>query len=429
MALKVGELFASFGIDSSKLGKDLAGINKKFGGVWGGMAKAGIAATAAVTAAVVGIGRSVMAVGQTFEATMSEVQAISGATAEEFKILSDTAKEYGRTTKFTASEAGQALKYMALAGWSVEQSTAAIGGVLQLAAASGMDLAAASDAVTDYLSAFGMEAEKSTYLADMMARAQSTSNTSAAQLADAYGNCASSMHAAGQDIETTTAALMIMANQGLKGSEAGTAMAAMMRDLTQKMKNGSIMIGNTAVSVMDSAGNFRDLNDILLDVAAATDGMGSAQKSAALMTTFTARSIKGVNMLLNEGVDSLNQYEDGLRSASGTAATQSETMIGNLSGDMAKFHSAIEGLQIDIYESTSGALRDAVQGATEIIGAFNEAVRSGFSIDKMEGLFETSFDFLGDIGDKIFQIGVVVEIKNVREVFSVIPRKCFHKLI
>ena len=418
MALKVGELFASFGIDSSKLGKDLAGINKKFGGVWGGMAKAGIAATAAVTAAVVGIGRSVMAVGQTFEATMSEVQAISGATAEEFKILSDTAKEYGRTTKFTASEAGQALKYMALAGWSVEQSTAAIGGVLQLAAASGMDLAAASDAVTDYLSAFGMEAEKSTYLADMMARAQSTSNTSAAQLADAYGNCASSMHAAGQDIETTTAALMIMANQGLKGSEAGTAMAAMMRDLTQKMKNGSIMIGNTAVSVMDSAGNFRDLNDILLDVAAATDGMGSAQKSAALMTTFTARSIKGVNMLLNEGVDSLNQYEDGLRSASGTAATQSETMIGNLSGDMAKFHSAIEGLQIDIYESTSGALRDAVQGATEIIGAFNEAVRSGFSIDKMEGLFETSFDFLGDIGDKIFS---AVE-KGVAVVGKLLPK-------
>ena len=228
---------------------------------------------------------------------------------------------------FSASQAAEALNYMALAGWDAQQSIDALGGVLDLAAASGMDLGAASDAVTDYLSAFGMEASQAGYMADLMAYAQSKANTSAMALADAYGNCASSMHAAGQDIETTTAFLMVLANQGIKGSEAGTQMAAVMRDMTQKMKNGKIMIGNTAVAVTDAAGNFRDLSDIMADVAAATDGMGSAERSAALMTTFSARSIKAVNTILAEGMGSVNDYEMALRNSTGTAAVLKILMV------------------------------------------------------------------------------------------------------
>ena len=134
---------------------------------------------------------------------------------EKLKLLEKTAKEYGATTVFSASEAAQALKYMALAGWDAETATSALGGVLDLAAASGMELAQASDMVTDYLSAFGLAADKSTYFADMLAYAQSNSNTSAEQLGEAYKNSAANMKAAGQDVETTTALLAQMANQGL----------------------------------------------------------------------------------------------------------------------------------------------------------------------------------------------------------------------
>jgi len=321
--------------------------------------------------------KSAATTGMAFEAAMSQVAAISGATGEELQKLTDTARHYGETTKFTASEAAQALNYMALAGWDANQSTEALGGVLALAAASGMDLARASDAVTDYLSAFGMEASQAGYMADLMAYAQSSANTSASQLADAYGNCASSMHAAGQDIETTTAMLMALANQGMKGSEAGTQVSAVMRDLTQKMKNGSIQIGRTKVAVQDANGNFRDMNTIMADIGKATEGMGTAEKSAALMQTFSARSIRAVNTLLNEGVDAVDSYEEALRKSGGTAEAQARTMMDNLQGDIQVFKSALEALQITAGESMNGSMRSVVQEMTGLMEKLTKAGKTG----------------------------------------------------
>lgn len=273
--------------------------------------------------------------GKGYTSMMSEVQAISGASAAEMEQLEATAREYGATTVFSASEAAEALKYMSLAGWDANQSASALGGVLNLAAASGMGLGQASDMVTDYLSAFGMEASQASYFADMLAFAQSNSNTTAEALGEAYRNSAANMHAAGQDVETTTSLLEAMANQGYKGSEAGTALAAVMRDITQKMDEGVIKIGETAIAVQDSEGNFRDLTDILTDVESATDGMGDAQKAAALGTTFTADSIKAMNMILTEGMSTISGYEEELRNAGGTAENMAGIMNDNLSGDMA----------------------------------------------------------------------------------------------
>ena len=208
---------------------------------------------------------NVIELGQNFTSTMSEVSAISGATGEDFEKLEACAREYGATTVFSASNAAEALKYMSLAGWDADQSTSALGGVLNLAAASGMELGAASDMVTDYLSAFAMEAGDAAYFADLLSYAQSHSNTTAEALGEAYKNCAANLNAAGQDVETVTSLLEGMANQGYKGSEAGTAMAAIMRDITNGMKDGAIKIGETSVAVMDAQGNFRDLTDILTE--------------------------------------------------------------------------------------------------------------------------------------------------------------------
>lgn len=307
---------------------------------------------------------NVIELGQNFTSTMSEVSAISGATGEDFEKLEACAREYGATTVFSASNAAEALKYMSLAGWDADQSTSALGGVLNLAAASGMELGAASDMVTDYLSAFAMEAGDAAYFADLLSYAQSHSNTTAEALGEAYKNSAANLNAAGQDVETVTSLLEGMANQGYKGSEAGTAMAAIMRDITNGMKDGAIKIGETSVAVMDAQGNFRDLTDILTEVEAATNGMGDAERAVALSSTFTADSTKGLNLILNEGMDNIAGYEEELRGASGSAEEMANIMNDNLSGDVAAMNSAFEELGLKIYDALESKLRAGVQFIT-----------------------------------------------------------------
>lgn len=324
--------------------------------------------------AAVDAAKAMVEVGSNFESAMSEVKAISGASGSSLDQMAAKAKELGSTTKFTATEVAEGFKYMSLAGWDTNQMLDAINGVVNLAAASEMDLGEASDMVTDYLSAFGLAASDAGKMVDEMVFAQSNSNTSTKQLGDAFGNCAANMNAAGQSMETTTAILEAMANQGTKGSEAGTALAAVMRDITQKMSDGAIQIGDTSVAVMDSEGNFRDLTDILADVEAATDGMGSAQKASALQSTFTARSIKAVNQVLNEGTDNIKSYKDALEQSDGAAAKASETMMDNFKGAVTEAQSAAEGLGVAIFEKVSGPMTAIVDVAADAIGAITEAL-------------------------------------------------------
>lgn len=311
-------------------------------------------------------------VGSNFESSMSKVQALSGASGKDLEMLTETAKHYGETTQFSATQASDALGYMALAGWDANQSCDALGGVLDLAAASGMDLAQASDMVTDYLSAFGLQAKDSSMFADMLAYAQANSNTTTEQLGEAYKNCAANMNAMGQDAQTTTAFLATLANQGLKGSEAGTALNAVMRDMTAHMKDGAIAIGDTSVQVMDANGNYRDLSDIMKDVENATSGMGDAEKAAALQSTFTSDSIKGLNLILNGGVDNTNKFEEALRKSDGTAKKTAKTMNDNLGGDLTSLGSKFEGLQISLYEKFEPALRAIVQAASGFLDVLGE---------------------------------------------------------
>ena len=326
-----------------------------------------VVSAAAVIGQVKDFASNSIELGKNYTSVMSEVAAISGASSSDLAMMENTAREYGATTIFSATEAAEALKYMSLAGWDAQQSTSALGGVLNLAAASGMELGEASDMVTDYLSAFGMQANQSTYFADMLAYAQAHSNTTAAELGEAYGNAAANMHAAGQDVETTTSLLEALANQGRKGSEAGTSVAAMMRDVTAKMEDGAIKIGDTSIAVQDASGNFRDMTDVLTDVGKATEGMGSAQKAAALSAVFTDDSIKAVNMILTEGMDKVAGYEEALRSATGAAEDMADTMNDNLNGDMANMNSAYEEMQLQVFEAMEEPLREGAQWVTSDI--------------------------------------------------------------
>lgn len=324
-------------------------------------------ASTAVTAAVGGIKQAASAVveiGSAFETSMSKVSALSGATGDDLAALEAKARELGSTTTFSASQAADALGYMALAGWDTQAMLAGVGPVLSLAQAGELDLAAASDLVTDYLSAFNMTAEDTGRMVDVLAYAQAHANTTVDGLGQAFKNCAANCNAAGMDVETTSAAIAMMANQGLKGSEAGTALNAVMRDMTSRMEDGSIAIGDQAVAVMDAQGNYRDFADILADVEAATDGMGDAEKAAALQSTFTADSIKGLNLMLNAGAGELSSFRDDLYGCAGAAEDAAKAMTDNLQGDLAGMGSAFEELALKIYDGVQEPLRGAVQFVT-----------------------------------------------------------------
>lgn len=330
-------------------------------GILANLATAGIAVAAG---AVKGFCSQVVEIGKTFETSMSKVSALSGATGEDLATLEAKARELGATTTFSASQAADALGYMALAGWDTQQMLDGVGSVLTLAQAGEMELAAASDLVTDYLSAFNMEASETARMVDVLAYAQANANTTVEGLGMAFKNCAANANAAGMDVETTSAAIAMMANQGLKGSEAGTALNAVLRDMTARMEDGAIAIGDQSVAVMDAEGNYRDFTDILRDVQNATDGMGEAEKAAALQSTFTADSIKGLNLMLNAGADEMSGFREELYGCAGTAEETAKTMTDNLGGDIAAMGSALEELSLKIYDYLQEPLRSAVQFIT-----------------------------------------------------------------
>lgn len=353
-------------VEKSSTFKDMISANLIGDALEGGIRLIGDAAKEA--------GKYVVEVGSEFEAGMSEVAAISGATGQELDSMSAKAKELGASTKFSATEVASAFKYMSLAGWSTQQQLSGIDGVLNLAAASGMELADASDMVTDYLSAFGMQASESAKMADMLAFAQANSNTTAQQLGDAYGNCAAILHTGGQDIETVTSLLEGMANQGLKGSEAGTALGSIMTQITQKMKDGAIQIGDTSVQVADSTGKFRDLTDIITDIDGALGGMESADRSAALSATFNKTALSGLNLVLNEGIGKISGYEEALRSSDGAAKNMADTMQDNLKGKLTELSSATEGLGVAAYSAFSGVMQGTVEVATAAVSGLTKII-------------------------------------------------------
>lgn len=395
-----------------------------------------LAAAVGVATAVKKVGefmKDAVNIGSEFTSMMSEVQAISGASDSEVAQLEQLARDYGAATVFSATEAAEALKYMSLAGWDTSQMTEALGGVLNLAAASGMGLGEASDMVTDYLSAFGMKASQATYFADLLTYAQSNSNTTAAQLGEAYLNCAANMNAAGQDVETVTSLLEGMANQGVKGSRAGTMLAAMARDLTNNMEDGAVKIGDMTIAIADAQGNFRDFTDILTDVGTAVDGMGTAERSAALSSVFTSDSIKGVNMVLSEGIDNIAGYEEELRNSAGSAQAAADTMNNNLQGDVSEMSSAWEELKLKVFEGLEEPLREGVQYiASEVIPALSnwlpDAISSTTSmLSKVGEALKPLFNLLlknpdkvgtvlASLGSSLVAIGAVKSVSKIANI-------------
>ena len=327
--------------------------------------------TTAVSLPLLALGAGAIKTASDFEAGMSKVSALSGATGDDLKMLEDKAREMGASTKYSATESAEALSYMALAGWDAEQMAAGLEPSLKLAGAAGMDLALATDIVTDTMSMFGMEASEATKMTDMLAYAQANSNTDVQQLGEALKYCGASANAMGYDLADTTALLGTFADQGLKGSSAGTTLNAMFRDMKAKAKDGAIAIGDTNVAIVDANGNYRDMTDILADVQKATEGMTQAERDMALSSVWGTEALKGVNMAFESGVPKIREFEDGIRKSDGAASEMYDTMQNNLQGAIDNMKSAFEGLLITIGQRLIPIFQNLVEGITNVFTWFN----------------------------------------------------------
>lgn len=385
MSMNLGTAIAYIDLDSSKFVHGMRGISSQLSTfnsatattgqkmtAMGNVAKSvGGGLTKALTLPLAGAGLASLKVASDFEAGMSKVASLSGATGKDLKMLEQKAREMGASTKFSATEASEAMSYMALAGWDANEMAAGIEPTLKLAGAAGMDLARTSDIVTDTLSMFGLKAQDATKMTDMLAYTQAKSNTSVEQLGEALKYCGASANAMGYDIADTSALLGVFADSGLKGSIAGTTLNSMFRDMKKHAKGGAIAIGKTKVAITDANGNYRDMADILADVEKATKGMSQAQRDQALSSIWGTEAMKGVNIAMNTGTERLRSLEEGIRSSDGAAKKMYDTMQNNLKGSIDNMKSALEGAGIAIGNILMPAIKGLVDGITNLLTWFN----------------------------------------------------------
>ena len=313
-----------------------------------------------VTLGVVGLGTAAVKTAADFDSAMSKVAAVSGATGSDLEALWDKAREMGEKTKFSASEAAEAMNYMAMAGWKTEDMLSGIEGVMNLAAASGEDLATTSDIVTDALTAFGLSAKDSGHFADILASASSNANTNVSMMGETFKYCAPIAGALGFSAEDTAEAIGLMANAGIKGSQAGTSLRTIMNNLSGDVKICGSSIGEVTVATTNADGSMRDLSDILADCRTAFSGLSESEKAAAAESLVGKNAMSGFLALMNAGEADINKLSSAIDNCDGTAASMAETMNDNLAGQLQILKSQLEELAISFGELLMPAIRTIV---------------------------------------------------------------------
>ena len=313
-----------------------------------------------VTAGVVGLGTAAVKTAADFDTAMSKVSAVSGATGSDLDKLRDKAREMGSKTKFSASEAAEAMNYMAMAGWKTEDMLSGIEGVMNLAAASGEDLSTTSDIVTDALTAFGLTAADSGHFADILAAASSNANTNVSMMGETFKYCAPIAGALGFSAEDTAEAIGLMANAGIKSSQAGTSLRTIMNNLSGEVKICGSSIGEVTVATTNADGSMRDLSDILADCRTAFSGLSESEKAAAAESLVGKNAMSGFLALMNAGEGDIQKLSNAIANCDGTAAGMAETMQDNLAGQLTILKSQLQELAISFGELLMPAIRTIV---------------------------------------------------------------------
>lgn len=339
-------------------------------------------------------------VGSSFEAGMSQVSAISGATAAELEQLTAKAKELGASTKFTATQVSEAMNYMAMAGWNAEQMLSGIDGVMNLAAASGGDLAQTSDIVTDAITAFGLKAEDVGHFADVLAAASANANTNVSMMGETFSYCAPIAGALGFSIEDVSEAIGLMANSGVKSSMAGTALRTLFTKLSDDIKITGQNLGEVTIQTSNADGSMRSLKDILADMRAAFSQLTQSEKSAAAESVAGKYAMTGLLTLMNAGTSDVDKLRGAIENCDGATADMAETMQNNAAGAVTIMQSALEGLGIAVYDKFSDKIKNSVNGISDIFSSLTERIESG----SLDAVFERVAQNLGSAADQLIRL-------------------------
>ena len=367
----------------------------------GSIAKAGLkvatAAIAAVGAGLVAAGGYAVKVGSDFEAGMSKVAAISGATGDELDALTEKAKEMGAKTKFSATESAAAFEYMAMAGWKTGDMLDGIEGIMNLAAASGEDLANVSDIVTDALTAFGLQASDSAHFADVLAKASSSSNTNVGLMGATFKYVAPIAGAMKYSIEDTAVAIGLMANAGIKGEQAGTALRSTLSRLVDPPKDAAEALDDLGISAVNADGTMKPLSEVMVDLREKFKGLDDSQKASYASSIAGTEAMSGFLAIVTASDEDFNNLTESINNADGAAQSMADTMQDNLQGQVTILQSALEGLGIEVYESVQEPLKELAKQGTGYVDQLTQAFKSG----GLSGLVEELGSVLSDVTVKV----------------------------
>lgn len=324
-----------------------------------------------VTAGVTALGTAAVKTASDFDSAMSKVAAVSGATGDDLQALRDKAREMGAKTKFSASEAAETMNYMAMAGWKTNDMLSGIDGIMNLAAASGEDLATTSDIVTDALTAFGLTAQDSGHFADVLAAASSNANTNVSMLGESFKYCAPIAGALGFSCEDTAEALGLMANAGIKSTQSGTSMRSIMTALSGEVKFCSESFGEMEIATTNSDGSMRSLSDILADCRVAFDQMSESEKAGTAQSLVGKNAMSGFLALMNAAPADIDKLSGAIANCDGTSLQMAETMQDNLAGQLTILKSQLEELAISFGEILMPVIRDIITKIQKFVDKLN----------------------------------------------------------
>lgn len=358
----------------------------------GGIASKGLTAStvaiSAVSAALSTCAGYAIKVGSDFEAGMSNVEAISSASAQSvttasgemvdgLTALTEKAKEMGATTKFSATESSQALNYMAMAGWDAQAMYDGLAGIMTLAAASGEDLATTSDIVTDALTAFGMQASESGHFADVLAQVSASANTNVGLLGETFKYVAPLCGTMGYSAEDASIAIGLMANSGIKGSQAGTALKTAIANMAAPTKAMAAQMAALGIEITNSDGSSKSLMEVMQNLRTSFDGLSESEQAAAASTIFGKESMSGMLAVINASDEDFAKLTESIYNCDGAAEQMAATMQDNLQGQVTILKSGVEGLGIAVYEKLQEPLKNLAVKGQEYIGQLTDAFNSG----------------------------------------------------
>ena len=409
--MEIFKLFGKIAVDNSEANRAIDETVGNVGNAEPRMTKALKKIGAAVVAAfavdkIKDFGKACISAGMDFDSQMSTVAAISGATGEEFEILRAKAQEMGATTAFSATESAQAMEYMAMAGWKTTDITNGLAGVMNLAAASGEDLATTSDIVTDAMTAFGMSADQSTYFADVLAQTATNANTNVGMMGETFKYVAPLAGAMGYNIEDMSAAIGLMANAGIKGSQSGTSLRNIITNLASPTDKVAGAMDDLGISLTDSDGKTKSFGETLSDLRISFADLDEVQKTQYASAIAGKEGMSGLLALINSSDEDFDKLTDSIKNCTGASEKMAEIRLDNLEGDVTLFKSALEGAQIAISDKLTPVLRNLVEKATDWLPTVQDKLLSAIDVvmDIGKYLAQELTPILSSIGKSVLPI-------------------------